>query len=101
MTSAGKKKKKLSYEDKVRNEMENYNKAHPERKAKDNYTISLRKQARREEEKAQKMVLTMFIPVAGPAISIGSALVYQKRANTLASIMDEYNIEEGKRVLNM
>ena len=95
------KKKKLTYREKVESDMRAYDKKHPERSSRDNYTIALREEARKQNEKWMKESMSMFIPVAGIPISIGFDFVHQKRANTLASIMDEYNIEQAKRVLNM
>lgn len=103
-TSAGKKRRQ-SYEDRVRSNMEAYNKANPQRSKKDNYTIALRKEARKEEERALKVSLASIalMPAYGAGLPVmaGNLYVNSKRSRTLNDIMDEYNIERAKRVVNM
>ena len=106
LTNAGKARKtKMSYEDKVRAEIEEYHKAHPQRSQKDNYTIALRNIARREGEKMMKRQLAgmALMPVfgLGMPVVLGNIYVSQKKNNVLESIKDEYNIERAKRVVNM
>lgn len=103
-TSAGKKRRQ-SYEDRVRSNMEAYNKANPQRSKKDNYTIALRKEARKEAERSLKVSLASIalMPAYGAGLPVmaGNLYVNNKRSNTLNDIMDEYNIERAKRVVNM
>ena len=103
--STGPKQKELTHREKVENDMRAYDKQHPERRRNDNYTIALRNEGRRQSEKNMKTQLAAMslMPVAGLGfpIALGNMYVAQKRINTLKEIMDEYNIQEAKRVLNM
>lgn len=99
------KQKKLTYREKVENDMRAYDKQHPERRRNDNYTIALRNEARRQSEEMMKRQLASMalMPVVGLGfpIALGNMYVSTKRGNTIKEIMDEYNIQEAKRVLNM
>lgn len=85
--------------------MEAYNKQHPERSKKDNYTIALRKEYRVQEEKMMKrqFAAMALMPVfgAGLPVAIGNMYVAKKKDRLLLDIMDEYNIEKAKRIVNM
>lgn len=99
-TAAGKKRRQ-SYEDRVRQKMKDYDKANPQRSKKDNYTIALRKEGRGQSLKTlTKFALSNLIPVVGLPIAVGQIYIGMKRGETLASISDEYNIERAKRMLN-
>lgn len=99
-TAAGKKRRQ-SYEDRVRQKMKNYDKENPQRSKKDNYTIALRKEGREQGVKTlTKFALSNLIPVVGLPIAVGQIYVGMKRNETLANISDEYNIEGAKRILN-
>lgn len=99
-TAAGKKRRQ-SYEDRVRQKMKDYDKANPQRSKKDNYTIALRKEGRGQSLKTlTKFALSNLIPVVGLPIAVGQVYIGMKRGETLASISDEYNIERAKRILN-
>lgn len=99
-TAAGKKRRQ-SYEDRVRQKMKDYDKANPQRSKKDNYTIALRKEGRGQSLKTlTKFALSNLIPVVGLPIAVGQIYIGMKRGETLASISDEYNIESAKRMLN-
>lgn len=106
LTKAGKaRKQKESFEDRVRREIDEYDKANPQRSKKDNYTIALRNIARTENEKFTKRQLgaMALMPLFGLGMPIAMGNIYaaQKMNNTIGSIMDEYNIERAKRVVNM
>lgn len=99
-TAAGKKRRQ-SYEDRVRQKMKDYDKANPQRSRKDNYTIALRKEGRGQSLKTlTKFALSNLIPVVGLPIAVGQIYIGMKRGETLVSISDEYNIERAKRILN-
>lgn len=99
-TAAGKKRRQ-SYEDRVRQKMKDYDKANPQRSKKDNYTIALRKEGRGQSLKTlTRFALSNLIPVVGLPIAVGQIYIGMKRGETLASISDEYNIERAKRMLN-
>ena len=101
--SGRKKKQKLSYEQQVRNRMKEYHKANPQRSKKDNYTIALRKEQRDLGKKAAiSMIAAMgLMPIGGVSIAIASGINYQTRNIKIQELMDEYNIQGSKRVLNM
>ena len=105
LTNAGKKKKKLTYREKVEQSMREYDESHPGRSKKDNYTIAIRNEARRQSEKYLKRQYASMalMPLFGIGIipAVANQYVAQKRNNTLSEIMDEYNIENAKRVVNM
>lgn len=100
LTNAGKKKKKLTYREKVEQSMREYDKSHPERSKKDNYTISIRNEQRAQKNKLIKRLLaSMLITPASFAIDTAtgitvSSYIYKKRNNSLTELMDEYNIEK-------
>lgn len=99
-TAAGKKRRQ-SYEDRVRQKMKDYDKANPQRSRKDNYTIALRKESRLQGTKTLvRFALSGLIPVVGLPIAVGQVYVGMKRGDTLANISDEYNIEGARRILN-
>ena len=99
-TAAGKKRRQ-SYEDKVRQKMKAYDKANPQRSTKDNYTIALRKEGRAQGNKTLvKFALSGLIPVVGLPVAVGQVYIGMKRGETLANISDEYNIERARRILN-
>lgn len=99
-TAAGKKRRQ-SYEDRVRQKMKDYDEANPQRSKKDNYTIALRKEGRGQSLKTlTRFALSNLIPVVGLPIAVGQIYIGMKRGETLASISDEYNIERAKRILN-
>lgn len=115
-TAAGKKRRQ-SYEDRVRQKMKDYDKANPQRSRKDNYTIALRKEGRAEGDRLAKATLvsmgvaavgTILAPnpvgvaafASGAVSMIGRGYVSGKRQQTLDDISDEYNIERSRRVLN-
>lgn len=99
-TAAGKKRRQ-SYEDRVRQKMKDYDKANPQRSKKDNYTIALRKEGRGQSLKTlTRFALSNLIPVVGLPIAVGQIYIGMKRGETLASISDEYNIDRAKRILN-
>lgn len=123
------KKRKQTYREKVESSVQEYDKQHPGRSKKDNYTIALRDAARKEESRATKTALASMLALPASAlvgaagslalgpvgagigvaaagvsmmtINAGNMLVAQKRMNTLSEISDEHNIQNAKRVLNV
>lgn len=103
-STAGKHKRQ-TYRQKIESSMRDYDKQHPERNQKDNYTIAIRNAQRKEQERAMK---TQFASMAllpvfgiGATLAVANLYVANKRNNTLSEIMDEHNIEVAKRVINM
>lgn len=86
-------------------DLEAYNKQHPNRSKKDNYTIALRKESRALSEKTIKRHLAAIalMPVYGVGlpVAMGNMYVATKKNRVLSDIMDEYNIENAKRIINM
>ena len=84
--------------------MREYDESHPGRSKKDNYTIAIRNEARRQSEKTLKRQYASMalMPLFGIGIipAIANQYVAQKRSNTLSELMDEYNIEKAKRAVN-
>lgn len=117
------KKKRITYEEKVRNKLEEYHQQHKGRSKKDNYTIALREEARKENTRSitrtavsmspffASVIAGMASPVAiaaAPgafAVTAGAATVTafisKHRNDTLNKISDEYNVEGVKRILNV
>lgn len=101
-------KPRVTYEEQVRKKMEDYHKANPNRSKKDNYTIALRREERERGEKMMKkhfaamgLIMTGVGAPAGMGLAVVNMLMENKKNNVLGNLMDEYNIERSKRVVNM